>query len=70
MNNTNTENEQQILSAGNRAVVINRQGGSVWANLYVNARNGLNSADITPLRWTGSTMTGARRWAGKQLATA
>jgi hypothetical protein len=69
MSNTNhtTENEKEILTAGNRAVVINRQGSSVWANLYVNARNGLAGADITTLRWTGSTMAGARRWASKQL---
>ena len=69
MSNTNhtTENEKEILTAGNRAVVINRQGSSVLANLYVNARNGLAGADITNLRWTGSTMAGARRWASKQL---
>ena len=65
-----TENEKQIITAGNRAVVINRQGSSVWANVYVNARNGLQNADITLLRWTGSTMAGARRWATKQLAGA
>jgi len=63
-------NEKQIITAGNRAIVINRQNNSVWANVYVNARNGLNNADITPLRWTGSTMAGARRWATKQLAGA
>lgn len=68
METTNTE--RQVLAAGNRAVVINRQGNSVWANVYVNARNGLNSADITLIRWTGSTMAGARRWATKQLAGA
>jgi len=62
--------EKQIVTAGNSAVVINRQGCCVWANVYVNARNGLNDADITLLRWTGSTMAGARRWATKQLAGA
>lgn len=51
-----------------RAVVINVQDGFVWANLYVNARNGIEHASITPLRWTGSTIKGAQRWADKQLA--
>jgi hypothetical protein len=69
-NNENMSNEKQIITAGNRAVVINRQGDSVWANVYVNARNGMNNADITLLRWTGKTMEGARRWATKQLAGA
>jgi hypothetical protein len=66
--------QRQIMSTkvvkivGNRAVVINNQGASVWATLYVNARNGIESADITSLRWSGSTMAGALRWADKQLA--
>ena len=38
---------QVIKTQGNRAVVINVQDGHVFANLYVNARNGLQSADIT-----------------------
>ena len=40
---------------GNRAVAINANGpeGPFWACLYVNARNGIADADITPLRWTG-----------------
>lgn len=58
---------QRIITNGNRAVVINNQDGHVWANLYVNARNGLDSADITPLRWTGKSEAGAQRWAAKQL---
>lgn len=60
---------QQIITEGSRAVVINVQGDKVWANLYVNASNGLNAADITALRWTGSTVAGAKRWAAKQLAS-
>ena len=69
MTTTDTENSgQQILTRGNRAVVINWQGEKVWANLYVNARSGLDQADITTLRWTGKTLVGAQRWADKQLA--
>ena len=60
---------QKIITQGNRAVVINEQEeGRVWANLYVNARNGLENADITLLRWTGKTVKGAEKWAAKQLA--
>jgi hypothetical protein len=29
---------QQTITSGNRAVVINVQGDKVWANVYVNAR--------------------------------
>jgi hypothetical protein len=61
-------NYQTIIQSGNRAVVINVQGDSVWANLYVNARNGLQDASITPSRWTGKTVAGAQRWAAKVLA--
>jgi hypothetical protein len=57
-----------IKTNGSRAVVINEQAGRVSANLYVNARNGIESADITLQRWTGKTMAGALRWAEKQLA--
>lgn len=57
----------ETILSGNRAVVINQQDGSVWANLYVNVRDGIQSADITLLRWTGKTVAGARRWAQKQL---
>jgi hypothetical protein len=60
--------KQIIKTSGNRAVVINVQEGSVWACLYVNARNGLEGADITNLRWTGATIKGAEKWAAKQLA--
>lgn len=59
---------QQTITSGNRAVVINAQGGKVWANVYVNARDGLKNADITAIRWTGATVAGAKRWAAKQLA--
>lgn len=59
---------QTIIQNGNRAVVINNQDGYVFANLYVNARNGIQTADITNIRWTGSTVAGAKRWAEKQVA--
>lgn len=64
---TNNMKTPETVTSGNRAVVINQQGDSVWANLYVNVRNGIENADITLLRWTGKTVTGARRWARKQL---
>jgi hypothetical protein len=58
-----------IKTLGNRAVVINQQeNGRVSANLYVNARNGLQGADITALRFVGKTVKGAESWAAKQLA--
>ena len=57
-----------IKTSGNRAVVINQQGAKVWANLYVNARNGEQDADITAQRWIGKTVKGAESWAAKQLA--
>ena len=60
-------NTEHVITRCNRAVVINVQGDSVWANLYVNARNGLQGADITPNRWTGKTLAGAQRWAAKVL---
>lgn len=60
---------QTIKTNGSRAVVITEQKGYVWANLYVGARNGIQHACITPIRWEGKTMAGALRWAGKQLAT-
>jgi hypothetical protein len=60
----------QTITNGNRAVVIRVQGDTVMAFLYVNARNGIEHADITSARWTGSTVAGAKRWAAKQLAGA
>lgn len=60
---------QTVITKGNRAVVINDQAGHVFANLYVNARNGLQDADITTQRWTGKTVTGAQKWASKVLAS-
>jgi hypothetical protein len=59
---------QQVITKGNRAVVINVQGEHVWANLYVNARDGLANADITAQRWTGKTVAGAQKWAAKVMA--
>lgn len=67
-------NEQQnamkstIITKGNRAVVINEQGGTVWANLYVNVREGIENADITLLQWKGKTMAAATKWSDKKLA--
>lgn len=59
---------QTVKTNGSRAVVINEQQGYFWANLYVNAAQGIAGADITALRWSGKTMAGALRWAAKQLA--
>jgi len=58
---------QQIITKENCAVVINIQSNAVWADLYVNARNGIQDASITNLRWEGKTVKGAIRWANKQL---
>lgn len=38
------------------------------ACLYVNARDGIQNADITNLRWSGKTVKGAEKWAKKQLS--
>lgn len=57
-----------IITKGNRAVVINEQGGTVWANLYVNVREGIENADITLLQWKGKTMAAATKWSDKKLA--
>lgn len=59
---------KEIITKGNSAVVINSKDGYVFANLYVNARNGIDRADIAGISWIGSTLAGARRWAGRQLA--
>jgi hypothetical protein len=58
---------QKIIESGNQAVVINGKNGYYFANLYVNTRNGFQNADITTLRWSGKTMSGAEKWAAKQL---
>lgn len=59
-----------IITKGNRAVVIsaNEVSGPFWATLWVNARNGIQDASITPTRWAGKTMKGAEKWAEKQLS--
>lgn len=57
--------QTKIITNGNSSVVINKQGLCVWANLYVNTRNGYG--DITGIRWEGKTIKGAERWAKKQL---
>ena len=59
---------QTIKTSGNRAVVINDKNGRVWANLYTNARDGIAQASITPIKWNGSSVTNAMRWADKILA--
>jgi hypothetical protein len=58
----------KTITKGSAAVVINAKEGSVWANLYVNAQDGVESADITNLRWTGASLKGAEKWAAKVLA--
>lgn len=58
---------QIVKYEGNRAVVINEQNGKFNANLYVNARDGLEKATITPIRWQGKTIAGALRFANKNL---
>lgn len=61
---------QQIITVGNRAVVINQNDGHVWASLYVNARDGIQNATITSLQFSGKTAAGAIRWANRQLGVA
>lgn len=58
---------QTTITHGNRAVVISVRGYKVWANLYVNARNGPANADITGERWEGKTVAAATRWANKKV---
>ena len=60
---------QIIKTQGNRAVVINVNDTRVFATLYVNARDGLQNADITAMRWVGKSVAGAESWAKKQLAS-
>ena len=60
-------NTQQTITVGNRAVVINQQDGLVWATLYVNARDGIQNADITRTSWQGRTVAGALRFAQRVL---
>ena len=63
----NEMNETKIITSGSRAVVINKQDNKVWANLYLNAREGIQLADITLTRWQGKTVKGAETWATKIL---
>ena len=53
---------REVITKENRAVIIsqNEDGGTVWANLYVNARNGIEHADITLISWKGKTLAAAR----------
>jgi hypothetical protein len=57
-------------TAGNYTVVTayNAEMGSFHSTLWVNARHGMGSADITTFRATHYTEAGARRWAKNQLA--
>lgn len=59
----------KIIAKDNRAVVIsaNEAAGPFWATLWVNARNGIQDADITSTRWRGKTLKGAEKWAARQL---
>lgn len=51
-----------------RAVVITLQDKkTAWANLYVNAKDGISNATITTSRWQGKTEKGAKKWAAKKL---
>lgn len=59
---------KKIITKENEAVVINGKDGYFWANLYVNARDGIDSAAITGLKWSGKTLKGAEKWAAKQFA--
>ena len=58
----------ETITAGSRAVVINGLGATYSARLYVNARNGIASADATLVNGSFKTIAGARRWAEKRLA--
>lgn len=61
--------QTKTITKGNRAVVITTLGpGRIQANLYVNVRNGIEQASITPSRWTGKTVKGAEKWATEKLA--
>ncbi len=60
----------ETMVSGNRGIIITEQDGGVTATSWVNCRNGFADADITAQRWSGRTMTGARRWARKQLGLA
>lgn len=61
------KNIVDIKTKGNSAVVINCKDGFVFANLYVNARNGIDGADITNISWKGTGVKAAYKWADKQL---
>ena len=65
--NTGDTDMQTIIAHENVAVVINGQDGHFYATFWVNARNGIQDATITSSRWTGKTMTGAKRWADRKI---
>lgn len=63
---------KKIITRENQAVIINWQTDddgvpTFWANLYVNARNGIENADITLTCWEGKTLKGAEKFADKVL---
>ena len=58
---------QEVITHGSRAVVINGDPGAFWANLYVNARDGIHNAQICRTTWKGKTLAGAHRWADVKL---
>lgn len=56
------------ITKGNSAVVINDNGGTFSARLYVNVRNGLANASATTISSTFKSLAGAQRWANRKLA--
>lgn len=61
----------KIIIKGSKAVVIsaNEETGPFWATVWVNARHGIQDADIVAgIRWRGKTLKGAEKWAAKQFA--
>ncbi|KQM37969.1 hypothetical protein [Sphingomonas sp. Leaf10] len=60
--------QQQVVSKGNRAVVITEERGRFAARLYVNARDGIANASATLTANTFKSAAGANRWAAKQVA--
>jgi hypothetical protein len=60
--------QQQIITKGNRAVVITTQDGRFETRLYVNARNGLAAASATFEAGKFKSQAAAQRWADRKLA--
>lgn len=68
MNAANIETRQTILSNGTRHVSIWSQDGRLTATLFVGHAD-FSQSLATPMRWTGKTGKGARKWAEKMLAS-